>query len=83
MVVVDKRVRLLSEVINNIRAVKLFAFEAFFGERVTQLRRQELDKLRANGLNRSFMFSTVTLVPTMAIVCEPTVFFSGSERRKC
>lgn len=70
MVVVDKRVRMLSEVINNIRAVKLFAFESFFGERVSDLRRQEIDRLRANGLNRSFMFSTITLVPTMGIVCK-------------
>ena len=70
MVIVDSRVRLLSEVINNIRAVKLYAYEAFFGEKVSELRRQELEMLRRNGVNRAVMFSTLSFVPTLATVCE-------------
>ena len=46
MQIVDKRVRLLSEIINNIRAVKLYAYENLFGEKVSHYRRQELAKLR-------------------------------------
>ena len=68
MVIVDKRVRLLSEVIQSIRAVKLYAYEAFFGDKVMDLRRKELEMLRKNGVNRAFMFSTITFVPTLATV---------------
>jgi ATP-binding cassette subfamily C (CFTR/MRP) protein 1 len=70
MVVVDKRVRLLSEVIGSIRAVKLYAYEAFFGDKVMELRREELEMLRRNGANRAVMFSTITFVPTLATVCK-------------
>lgn len=68
--VVDKRVRLLSEVISNIRAVKLYSYEAFFGEKVTELRTEELDMLRKNGANRAIMFSSAQFVPVLAIIRE-------------
>lgn len=68
MKVVDTRVRLLTEIINNIRAVKLYAYENLFGEKVSALRRKELAKLRRNGLNRSFMISTMNFVPVLATV---------------
>lgn len=70
LAVVDKRVRLLSEIISSIRAVKLYAYEAFFGEKVMELRRKELEMLRRNGANRAVMFSTLSFVPTLATVCE-------------
>ncbi|KAK4686687.1 hypothetical protein P7C73_g3435, partial [Tremellales sp. Uapishka_1] len=68
MKIVDTRVRLLSEIINNIRAVKLYAYEVFFGEKVSSLRRQELAKLRRNGLNRSTMNATMSFIPILAAV---------------
>lgn len=69
MKVVDTRVRLLSEIINNIRAVKLYAYENFFGEKVSVLRREELAKLRRNGINRATMFATMSFIPVLAAVC--------------
>ncbi|KAL7422108.1 hypothetical protein Q5752_002751 [Cryptotrichosporon argae] len=68
MKIVDTRVRMLSEIINNIRAVKLYAYENFFGEKVSKLRAQELAKLRRNGLNRSTMTASSSFVPILAAV---------------
>jgi ATP-binding cassette subfamily C (CFTR/MRP) protein 1 len=48
--IVDQRVRLLTEIINNIRAVKLYAYETFFGKKVSELRTQELAKLKGSCL---------------------------------
>ena len=72
MKVVDTRVRLLSEIINNIRAVKLYAYEVIFGERVSVLRRKEMAKLRKNGLNRATMSATSAFIPVLSAVCKPT-----------
>lgn len=89
MKIVDTRVRLLTEVINNIRAVKLYAYEVFFGEKVSALRRGELAKIRRNGLNRATMNSSMTFVPILAAVLtfityslsghdlNPAIIFSG------
>lgn len=68
MKIVDKRVRLLSEIMSNIRAVKLYAYETFFGQKVSGYRQQELAKLRRNGLNRSTMVSTMSFIPILAAV---------------
>ncbi|ORY22828.1 ABC transporter type 1, transmembrane domain-containing protein [Naematelia encephala] len=68
MKVVDQRVRLLSEIINNIRAVKMYAYENFFAGRVTALREQELAKLRRNGINRSTMTASMSFIPILAAV---------------
>ena len=72
MKIVDKRVRLLSEIMSNIRAVKLYAYETFFGQKVSGYREQELAKLRRNGLNRSTMMSTMSFIPILAAVCKST-----------
>ncbi|WWC92897.1 uncharacterized protein L201_007859 [Kwoniella dendrophila CBS 6074] len=41
----DTRVRLLTEILNNVRAVKLYAYERFFGDKVADIRREELKKI--------------------------------------
>ena len=52
MALIDKRVRLLSEVLKSIRQIKIYAYEAFFGERIIQIREKELSRLKINVLNR-------------------------------
>ena len=47
-----------------------YAYEAFFGEKVSKLRRQELAKLRRNGLNRATMTATMQFIPILAAVRE-------------
>jgi ABC-type bacteriocin/lantibiotic exporter with double-glycine peptidase domain len=68
--IVDRRVRLLSEIINNIRSVKLYAYETFFGQKVTELRSQELSKLKGFGLMHALINSTFYFLPIVAAVCE-------------
>lgn len=52
MALIDKRVRLLSEILKSIRQIKIYAYEAFFGERIIQIREKELSRLKINVLNR-------------------------------
>ena len=47
-----------------------YAYEVFFGEKVSKLRRQELAKLRRNGLNRATMTATMQFIPILAAVRE-------------
>ncbi|WVQ72551.1 hypothetical protein IAR50_002108 [Cryptococcus sp. DSM 104548] len=86
---VDARVRLLSETITSIRAVKLFAYVAYFSNKVTELRKKELIYLRKNGCNRAGMNATMAVIPTLAAVLTfvtygltghaltPSIIFSG------
>lgn len=66
--IVDQRVRLLTEIINNIRAVKLYAYETFFGQKVSDLRTQELAKLKGFGLMHALINSTFYFLPILAAV---------------
>lgn len=65
---VDARVRLLSETITSIRAVKFFAYVSFFSSKVTELRKKELVFLKKNGFNRASMNATMAFIPTLAAV---------------
>ncbi|WVQ85784.1 hypothetical protein IAT38_007951 [Cryptococcus sp. DSM 104549] len=65
---VDSRVRLLSETITAIRAVKLFAYVSLFCKKVNDLRTQELVYLRRNGFNRALMNAMMAFIPTLAAV---------------
>lgn len=72
--VVDQRVRLLGEIINNIRSVKLYAYESHFASKVFELRQRELVSLRKYGLLRSVITSTYSFIPTLAAVCKCIAF---------
>lgn len=51
----DKRTRLMSELLNNIKSIKLYAWENFFISKVLQVRNeQELKQLRKIGIASSF-----------------------------
>ncbi|XP_046852739.1 ATP-binding cassette subfamily C member 4-like isoform X2 [Xenia sp. Carnegie-2017] len=62
----DKRIKLMNEVICGMRAIKMYAWEHRFAERIHQLRRLECKKLlsttRLNALNASFYMTTIPLV---------------------
>ncbi len=64
------RVKILSEVVNNIRAVKLYAYEHYFGGKVSDIRHQEYARLRRKGLLQSMTDATFSFVPVLAAVCE-------------
>nr|XP_019009246.1 uncharacterized protein I206_05894 [Kwoniella pini CBS 10737]OCF48027.1 hypothetical protein I206_05894 [Kwoniella pini CBS 10737] len=64
----DKRVGLLTEVLNNVRAVKLYAYERFFGEKVSKIRRHELQNLRGKALSRAGLTAILNVIPTFAAI---------------
>jgi ATP-binding cassette subfamily C (CFTR/MRP) protein 1 len=68
--IVDKRVRLLTEVIGHIRSVKLYAYERVFSDKVSGLREQELSKLKKFGFVRAMIMSTFNFLPILAAVGE-------------
>jgi len=49
---IDKRLRLLSEIFKSIRQIKLYAYEAFFGVRIIQVREKELGRPKVIVGNR-------------------------------
>ncbi|KAL8287285.1 hypothetical protein RQP46_003737 [Phenoliferia psychrophenolica] len=65
---VDHRVRLIQEVLNGIRVVKLYAYETFFLERITKVRQEELASLRSIGIARASMSSSMSFVPIAAAI---------------
>jgi hypothetical protein len=67
---VDHRVRLLTEIINSIRAVKLYAYEGHFGQKVSEMRNKELSKLRSYALVRSSVNGFFFVAPIFATICE-------------
>jgi hypothetical protein len=66
----DKRVRLMLEIINNIRAVKLHAYESHMSRKVSDVREKEMKLLRVFGILRSMLSALFDFVPVLAIVCE-------------
>lgn len=58
----DARVRLTTEVLSAIRQIKLYAYEGFFGKRITEYREKELARLRKRQRsNASLSMVTVSL----------------------
>jgi ATP-binding cassette subfamily C (CFTR/MRP) protein 1 len=65
---VDERIRLLGEVINSIRAVKLYAWESHFGTKVSAIRSKEHSILRRIGLFRATVNSSLYVLPVFASI---------------
>ncbi|KAJ9110598.1 hypothetical protein QFC22_006716, partial [Naganishia vaughanmartiniae] len=72
--VMDKRVRLTTEVLSAIRQIKLYAYEAYFEKRMLSHRGQELARLRKNIRSRATLFMITTLIPTSAAVLSFIVY---------
>jgi ATP-binding cassette subfamily C (CFTR/MRP) protein 1 len=66
----DKRIRLMAEVINSIRAVKLYAYESYMGQKVSAVREEEIVVLRAYGVLRSTVNALIEFIPIVASVSE-------------
>ncbi|WVQ76019.1 hypothetical protein IAR50_005655 [Cryptococcus sp. DSM 104548] len=66
--IIDTRVRLVSEVLNNIGAVKLYAYEKLWADRIEDMRREELERLRSNSVGKSSLNMVVTFIPTLAAI---------------
>ncbi|XP_045113643.1 multidrug resistance-associated protein 1-like isoform X2 [Portunus trituberculatus] len=69
MKVTDSRVKVLSEIINGIKVLKLYAWEASFSEQVNGLRNEEVKLLKRLALYKSlhvFFFNTTPFLVTLA-----------------
>ena len=66
----DRRVRLMSEILASIRAVKLYAYESHLGRKVRSIRQEEIKILQQYGVMRATINSLFNFVPVVAIVCE-------------
>lgn len=75
---VDQRVRILTEVINHIREVKLYAYESLFGRRVEEKRNDEMKALRSITVLNSVSASLMFFIPTLAAIGE-----SSQRTRRC
>ncbi|WWD19199.1 hypothetical protein CI109_103657 [Kwoniella shandongensis] len=72
---IDNRVRLLSEILNNIRAIKLYAYETWFGKKVTELRKKELAVLSRSNFLKSGLDASSQFMPTLAAILS-FIFYS-------
>nr|CAD7256941.1 unnamed protein product [Timema shepardi] len=87
----DKRVKLMNEILNGIKVLKLYAWEPSFEQRILQIRNKEIDVIKQSAYlsaGTSFVFScspflvafvsfaTFVLVDENNILDAPTVFVS-------
>lgn len=73
----DRRVRLTSESLAMIRQIRLFAYESYFGKRITEYREKELARLRKR--KRSDAILAMVMVSESMRKCE----VPGSDEPKC
>ncbi|KAG8854719.1 hypothetical protein FRB96_007404 [Tulasnella sp. 330] len=66
--IMDKRVRLLQEVLGGIRVVKLFAWEQHFSNKIHMLRTSEIKRLRVGMISLSGLISSVGVTPIVASI---------------
>ncbi|EJD02283.1 multidrug resistance-associated ABC transporter [Fomitiporia mediterranea MF3/22] len=66
--ITDRRVRLTSEVLQGIRLIKLYAWEAFYAHQIGGLREKEIVKIRRIAIARAALISVVTAIPILAAV---------------
>ncbi|KZT03607.1 multidrug resistance-associated ABC transporter [Laetiporus sulphureus 93-53] len=68
VVLTDKRVRTISEVLSGIRLIKFFSWEGFFAHEVSTIRQKEVHRVRLMGLALASLISVVTMIPVLAAV---------------
>ncbi|KAG6863876.1 hypothetical protein C0991_002491, partial [Blastosporella zonata] len=64
----DKRIRLTTEVLQGIRLIKFYAWEAFYVDRLGTLRAHEIKAIRKSALARSLLIAVVTFIPILASI---------------
>lgn len=71
----------MSEILTNIRAVKVYAYESFLGKKVAAIRQEEIDTLRSYGVMRASINSIFDFVPVLAVVRESRPLVVTWDRR--
>ncbi|KZT29932.1 multidrug resistance-associated ABC transporter [Neolentinus lepideus HHB14362 ss-1] len=66
--ITDKRVRLTNEVLQGIRLIKLYAWEAFYGHQLGALRTAEVQTIRKVAMARALLIASMTFTPILAAI---------------
>ncbi|TFK36264.1 cadmium ion transporter [Crucibulum laeve] len=78
--ITDKRVRLTTEVLQGIRLLKFYAWEAFYIEQIGILRALEIARIKKSAIATSLLVSMVNFIPVIASVLSfITYALSGHE----
>ncbi|CAA7257506.1 unnamed protein product [Cyclocybe aegerita] len=64
----DKRVRLTTEVLQGIRLIKVYGWEAFYTQQITKYREGEIKTIRAVSVVTALLVALFTFVPILATV---------------
>ena len=64
----DKRVSLMNEIINNIRLIKMYAWETPFSEKIQKIRLEEMKALQNTAFLQSVSFSITPCITVVAAV---------------
>lgn len=64
--IADQRLRIITQVLNNIRAFKLHAYDNYFSNRIMSLRSDESKLLRQNGFKEALVYGSSDFVPLFA-----------------
>ncbi|KAL0958936.1 hypothetical protein HGRIS_014252 [Hohenbuehelia grisea] len=76
----DSRLRLTTEVLQGVRLLKLYGWEAFYIQQLELLRRREISTLRKTALARASLISSMIFVPILAAILSfITYSLSGHE----
>ncbi|XP_065333029.1 ATP-binding cassette sub-family C member 4-like [Cloeon dipterum] len=70
----DHRVRLMSEIIDGIQAIKMYAWEKPFGELIAQSRRDEIKWIRRSSFIRGMYMTFLMFTTRMAVFCTLLAF---------
>ncbi|EJD45474.1 cadmium ion transporter [Auricularia subglabra TFB-10046 SS5] len=73
--VTDQRVRLMQEVLQGIRSVKMYAWEDFFGHKISTFRQREIGLIRRSAIMMALTMGVMTLIP---ILCCTMTFITYS-----
>lgn len=68
MIWTDKRVKLIQELLGGMRVIKFFAWEVPYLNKIHELRREELKKIRSLLIIRSLTMAVAMALPTLATV---------------
>jgi hypothetical protein len=65
MVLKDQRIKLMNEVLNGIKVLKLYAWEIIFIRRINEIRDKELKCIRQAAILNTIVRAIWTFVPTL------------------
>ena len=61
----DKRIKLTNEILTGIRAIKSYNWEKPFADKLNEIRRQELEALKATANTRAILVSVLSTAPSL------------------